>query len=391
MIKTIKFIITSMYKLIKTILFLLFFIVNTVLRLFKRLSKAIVEKLRFSITFKITLTYVLIFIFIFTLLNIGIFISFDHFFQYNSPEDFLPFLAAILSLATLIGIVLIIFIGSKASRKLLWPIKTMTHTVKAITINDLDTRIDVSGSKDELKDLAKTFNDMMDRIQLSVEQQNQFVSDASHELRTPIAVIQGYADMLARWGKDDKEILEESISALQGEAENMKSLMEKLLFLARGDNDRQKIEKNSFKLSNLINDLIKETRIIDTNHLIVNDKNEDLEINADKKLIKEALRIFLDNSIKYTPSGGTISVNSYKKNDSAVISIEDTGIGISKDDLPYIFNRFYRADKSRTKASGGTGLGLAIAKWIIDTHNGKVKVWSKLEEGTTIRIELPLT
>jgi len=279
--------------------------------------------------------------------------------------------------------------GWKASKRVLKPVGTMSKTVKNITANALDTRINVSGSQDELKDLAHTFNSMLDRIQQSYEQQNQFVSDASHELRTPIAVIQGYANLLDRWGKDDKEVLEESIAAIKSEAESMKGLIEQLLFLARGDKNTQKVEKIEFYMDELIDDIIKETRLIDENHEIINERNENLQISADRNLIKEALRIFVDNSIKYTGHGGYVKINSFEAYDKIIISIEDNGIGMSKEDLPHIFDRFYRADKSRTKESGGTGLGLAIAKWIVMKHRGAIEVESKIGEGTKITVKLP--
>ena len=323
-------------------------------------------------------------------MSTGIFFSFDYYIKNDSPSDYIYILGVILVAFNIIGVAAIIFIGSRASKKLIKPIKVMTEMVKEISVNDLDKKLDIRGSKDELKDLAKTFNDMLDRIQISIEQQNQFVSDASHELRTPIAVIQGYANLLDRWGKDDKQVLDESISAIKSESESMKKLVENLLFLARGDKNTQKIDKQNFIMSEVVNEILKETRLIDNIHSIINDQNEEYTINADKSLIKEALRIFIDNSIKYTPAKGSIKVNSYTKSNSAIISIEDTGIGIPKEDLPNIFNRFYRSDKSRTKKSGGTGLGLAIAKWIIDNHNGKINVWSEVNEGTVIRIELPI-
>jgi len=382
-------IIKIMFKVIKALLIVLSFVFKVISRLLHHIFQVTINKLRFSITFKITTTYVFLFLFIFFLMSVGITISFRYYIQNNTPENYVLFLGGILGIFNILGLIFIIFFGSKASRKLLSPIKVMTKTVKEISINVLDKRLDVSGSKDELKDLAKTFNEMLDRIQKSVEQQNQFVSDASHELRTPIAVIQGYADLLNRWGKDDPLVLEESISAIKSEAESMKSLVEKLLFLARGDKNTKRVEMADFILNEVINEILKETRLIDKNHNILNDQNEDFIVHADQKLIKEAIRIFMDNSIKFTPAGGTIKLNSYKKNKRAFISIEDTGIGISQEDLPYIFNRFYRADKSRNKASGGTGLGLAIAKWIIDNHNGKVDVWSELNTGTVVRIELP--
>ncbi|RYD03344.1 hypothetical protein N752_21160 [Desulforamulus aquiferis] len=266
----------------------------------------------------------------------------------------------------------------------------MTKTVKNITINALDTRLDVSGSHDELKELAETFNSMLDRIQRSYEQQNQFVSDASHELRTPIAVIQGYANLLDRWGKNDQSVLEESVGSIKTEAENMKELIEKLLFLARGDKGVQKIDMEKFPLNELIDEIIKETKLIDAGHDITTNHCESISIYADRKLIKEALRVFVDNSIKYTPQGGKIIINCYSLKSEAVLTIQDTGVGIPKGDLPYIFNRFYRADKSRTKQTGGTGLGLAIARWIILKHNGTIEVESTVNEGTRIIIFLPL-
>lgn len=366
------------------------YITKFLFNLLNKLIKQITNKLRFSITFKITVTYVSIFILLSTITNILVLVGFEHFIISNSPSNYVYILAIILFIFSILGTLSIVFIGSKTSRKLVSPIETMTKTAKEISINALDKRLDVSGSKDELKDLAITFNEMLDRIQISVEQQNQFVSDASHELRTPIAVIQGYANLLNRWGKDDKEVLEESIRAIKSESEDMKYLVENLLFLARGDKNTQKINKKTFLLNKVIDEIINETRIIDSTHAILSEHNEEFTINGDKGLIKEALRIFIDNSIKYTPSEGIIILNSLNKSNKAIITIEDTGIGIPQDDISNIFNRFYRADKSRTKRSGGTGLGLPIAKWIINNHNGIINVWSKEGIGTKITLEIPI-
>lgn len=286
-------------------------------------------------------------------------------------------------------IILIIIIGAAASKRLLKPVKVMTEAVQNVSINQLSTRLDVSGSKNELKDLAKTFNNMLDRLQLSYERQNQFVSDASHELRTPISVIQGYVGMLDRWGKDDSQVLEESITAIKTEAENMKELIEKLLFLARGDRDSQRLEKEEFYINEIIDEIIKETMLIDNTHAVTCARNDTILISADKSLLKEAFRVFVDNSVKYTPEGGKIKLECYMDKGSAVITFEDTGIGISEMDLPHIFDRFYRADKSRTKQTGGTGLGMAIAKWIILRHEGTIKVQSKINIGTKIFVTLP--
>jgi len=308
----------------------------------------------------------------------------------TKENEYWGIFSLIIFLVNIISLIVNLVIGSKASKKMLLPIKDMTKTTEAISISALETRLNVSTSHDELKDLAQTINKMLDGIQTSYEQQNQFVSDASHELRTPIAVIQGYANMLYRWGKDDKEVLEESITAIRGEAEDMQLLVEKLLFLARSDKNTQKIQKEYFHINELVDEIIKETKLIDAFHEIKTDLNEKASIYADKKLLKQALRVFIDNSIKYNPKGGTIILNSYIKKKNLMIEIIDTGIGITKEELPFIFNRFYRCDKSRAKESGGTGLGLSIAKWIIGKHNGSIVVESRPEIGTTIKIGLPI-
>lgn len=288
-------------------------------------------------------------------------------------------------------LLMVIISGSRVVKKNMRPVAVMTDTVKNITINALDTRLDIRGSKNELKDLAKTFNGMLDRIQRSYEQQNQFVSDASHELRTPISVIQGYANLLDRWGKEDKAVLEEAIAAIKTESQSMKELIEKLLFLARGDKNAQKIEIEEFYTDEFIDEIVKETKLIDNHHEIINRESDRLCINADRKLLKEALRVFIDNSIKYTPEGGQINIDCREENNRVVMIVEDNGMGISREDIPNIFNRFYRADKSRTRETGGTGLGLAIAKWIILKHKGTIEVESQLEKGTKIRVILPIS
>lgn len=375
------------FRLIFIIIRILF---NIIFNAISMIIGKLTDKLRFSITFKMTFTYVFIF-FIFYWAFAGVIMgSYNSYLQSGSKGNYTNILSGILFGFSILGIVFIAVAGSKTSRRLLSPIDKMTKMVKDISINELDKRLDVSGSKDELKDLAKTFNDTLDRLENSVEIQNQFVSDASHELRTPISVIQGYANLIDRWGKDDPQILEESITSIKIEAEVMKNLVEKLLFLARGDKNTQKVDKQKFMLNEVIDEVLRETVMIDRIHNINNNKNEEIQIYADRNLLKEAIRIFVDNSIKYTPTGGNITLDSWSKGKNAVITIEDTGIGIAKEDIPNIFNRFYRADKSRTKASGGTGLGLAISKWIIEHHNGTISVTSQLNVGTIIKVEIPI-
>lgn len=269
------------------------------------------------------------------------------------------------------------------------PLKEMTETVKGISKNNLNLRLNVGGSKNELKELAITFNDMMNRIEEDYNKQKQFVSDASHELRTPIAVIHGYVDMLNRWGKNEREVLEESINAIKNESENMNDLVEKLLFLARNDKGTLLLQKDEFSLTEMLIETVKETQIIDSSHRIEYDIKKEISVLADRKRIKQAVRIFMDNALKYTPRKGKITVTLGSENRHASINIRDTGIGMKKDELQHIFDRFYRSDKSRTKEKGGHGLGLAIGKIIVLGHNGKIKVRSKPGEGSEFIILLP--
>ncbi|MDD4801573.1 MAG: HAMP domain-containing sensor histidine kinase [Syntrophomonas sp.] len=305
-------------------------------------------------------------------------------------KTYLAALLASVCIGFLFAIIIIIIIGSRTSRRMLNPIDNMTRTARSIAVGDLNTRLVIVDSHDELKELALTFNDMLDRIQISFDKQNIFVSDASHELKTPISVIQGYANLLQRWGKEDNAVLQESISAIRSESEYMKELVEKLLFLASTDKNSQDLATSPFALNELINEILKESILIDSEHQFRSEINEVITLNGDRALIKQAFRIFLDNSRKYTPAGGTIAIDSCLKNKNALISINDEGIGISQEDLPYIFDRFYKADKSRNRAVGGVGLGLSIAKWIIDQHHGNIVVESIKNKGTRIMVTLPV-
>jgi len=293
-------------------------------------------------------------------------------------------------LANIIGILYAFILSFSSVENILLPISEMTEAVRSISEKNMNVRLNVSSSKKELKDLARTFNEMMDRIEDGYNRQKQFVSDASHELRTPIAVIQGYVDMLNRWGKDDKEVLQEAIDAIKNETENMKDLVEKLLFLARNDKGTLILQKEKFNLTSLLEETIKETTIIDKNHKLFFNIQEEVNIYADRNRIKQAIRIFLDNAIKYTPEEGTININLYVEKKDAVIEVTDTGIGMTEEEMKHIFDRFYRSDKSRKKYKGGHGLGLSIAKIIILSHGGKIKVRSKPSKGTSVQIILPI-
>ena len=306
----------------------------------------------------------------------------------DNEYEFMKILFILMAIADFIGSIVSIILGYSISKKMLRPIDQITKAADNISINNLKERIDIIGPDDELKRLGNTFNKMIDRLQEAFDRQSQFVSDASHELRTPIAVIQGYANLIDRWGKDDREALEKSIHAIKLETSNMASLVEKLLFIAKGNSVNQRMEKKQFLLNELISEVLYESILIDHTHIISSGKNDFISIFADYKMIKQMLRILIDNSIKFTPEKGKIDISSEIQNKMVKITVSDSGIGIAKDEIQNIFERFYTVDKSRSKEKGGMGLGLSIAKLIVDVHKGSINVESTEGIGTKITVIL---
>ena len=296
----------------------------------------------------------------------------------------------------------------KAVRKSLAPLRALTETASelnpgmspqelarlAVKLNQidtahLDTRISASGSQKELRELAAAINAMLERIDQGYRAQARFVSDASHELRTPIAVIQGYANLLDRWGKDDPETRQEAITAIRSEAESMKVLVEQLLFLARGDNDSMQVRMEKLDLSALAEEVFQETELIDKDHQLESRIAPGVWLLADEGLIKQALRVVVDNALKYTPAGRRVALTLTEEAGVARLMVSDEGQGIPPEALPHVFERFYRTDESRARQTGGTGLGLAIAKYIVDRHNGWIEVESRVNAGTHMTLCLP--
>ena len=266
--------------------------------------------------------------------------------------------------------------------------QALAGTLDEINAARLDTRIDLDSTQDELKNLAIAINSLLARINESYRLQARFVSDASHELRTPIAAIQGYANLLDRWGKNDPEALQESIDALKEEAANMKDLVEQLLFLARGDNHTMHLDVERFDVGSLAETIYRETEMIDGGH-VFEIETDQAWVMADQGLVKQAGRILVDNAIKYTPVGGKIRIAVTCHEGRVWFTVQDSGIGIPPQDIPHIFERFYRADDSRARATGGTGLGLSIAKWIAERHGGFLEVLSREDFGSRISLVLP--
>lgn len=379
--------IKGILKLISFIIKFLSAILNGTFILIYKSFTFFVRRFKFSMSFKINFLYSLLYIVLFYLTFVAS-LRIIMYYITTYPDSALSVIDSylgILPIFLLISLILFCLLGNRIVHKLLKPIKEMTESVQGINGTSLN-RLDTNGAKDELKDLALTFNEMLDRLELYMNQQKQFVSDASHELRTPIAIIQGYTEMLERWGKDDPAILDESINSLSQETANMKDLLEKLLFLSRSDKKTLEVDKESFNLSLLCHEVIKETSFIDDEHDIEAKVSENIMLLGDRGLIKELLRILVDNAIKYTPEGGKITISCAMAKHNIILSVKDTGIGIPKDHISHLFERFYRVDEARNKRTGGTGLGLAIAKQIINAHNAQISVTSKIDEGTEFLI-----
>lgn len=295
--------------------------------------------------------------------------------------------------------------GAKQVRRQLRPLDEMAAKAKELTnlvdeskYQDLEKAIDglkgdvvesgIHMHDRELRGIEQALNSLLERIRESYGQQTRFVSDASHELRTPIAVIQGYVNMLDRWGKEDEVVLEESIEAIKNEADHMQKLVEQLLFLARGDSNRQNLDMKMWNLADILEEIYEESRMIDEAHVYRFEKLADVQILGDFDMLKQSVRILVDNAVKYTGEGEEIILRvGVSEEQCPFYEIQDNGIGMSQQDVERAFDRFYRADAVRNSRTGGTGLGLSIARWITDQHGGRYEILSVEGLGTRFHVE----
>ncbi len=264
----------------------------------------------------------------------------------------------------------------------------MHNLEEAISKVDLDSPTVETGDK-ELLGIETALNNLLKQMKESERAKTRFVSDASHELRTPIAVIQGYVNMLDRWGKEDEEVLVESIEALKNESDHMKELVEQLLFLARGDSGRNTLNMTKIDLSELVNEVYEESLMIDEGRSYSFEGFQSAFISGDVAMIKQSVRIFVQNAAKYSDKDGRITFKVEASDGYVSYVIQDEGIGMDNEAVKHIFERFYRSDEARNSETGGSGLGLSIAKWIIEAHNGRVEVFSVPDVGTKFIVSFP--
>ncbi|RZU39273.1 sensor histidine kinase [Edaphobacter modestus] len=282
--------------------------------------------------------------------------------------------------------------GYLLSARALKPVDRMTKTAVEIGISNLSNRIPVENSGDEVQRLAEAWNDLLSRLEDAVERQRQFTSDASHDLRTSIAVILATGQLTLRHQRTEEEY-REAIATMVSECDSTSHLLEDLLLLARGDALPAKTDHRPVNLSALVSEVSQRASSLaaaNGQRIDVDTTVEPIVIFGDDKLLPRLLSILIDNAVKYTPAGGSIHVSLQRCGDGlAHLKVQDTGIGISPELLPKIFDRFYRADPVRNRNPGGFGLGLAIAKSVAAAHSAEISVSSVLNRGSTFVVKFP--
>lgn len=282
-------------------------------------------------------------------------------------------------------------IGSSVAREALLPISKMVDTARAIALSKgFSRRIQGISRNDELGRLAATFNEMLASLEEAYNVQKRFVADASHELRTPLSIIQGNIELLRRPVVLTEAERAEILETIHGETQRMSRLIDDLLSLARADAGVE-IRRAEVELDALVMEAARAGRIrARETHTVKVAALEPVKVTGDRDRLKQLLLILLDNALTYTPAGGSVTLGLRAEGNQAVLTVADTGIGIAPEDLPHIFERFYRADKARSRAQGGTGLGLAIARWIVEKHGGHIDVTSEPGRGSVFSVHLPL-
>ena len=299
-------------------------------------------------------------------------------------------LMRILAIAALIAVALTALGSWLVLGGALAPLQTMTDTVQAINrADDLSRRVPYAGPpNDEVGSLIEAINQTLERLENLFTSQQRFLADVSHELRTPLTVIKGNVDLMRRMNQLD----EESLSNIDQESGRLTRLVGGLLLLAQAESGKLTLNMGRVELDTLVLEVFHEMRVLAGNKVRLKMAEIDqVQIKGDRDRLKQVLLNLVGNAIQYTPQGGEVFLGLAKIGEQVRIIVRDTGPGIPAEDLPFIFERFYRAEKSRTRSkTSGFGLGLSIAQWIVENHGGTIKVESKEGQGTTFAIWLPL-
>ena len=285
------------------------------------------------------------------------------------------------------------FGGYWMSRHALDPVDQIIQTARNISVQNLSSRLEVPRTGDELQGLSETLNNMLERLETAFKKITQFTADASHELRTPVAVMRTRAELSLRRARSVDDY-RDTVAQIHSELERTSDLIEKLMFLARTDSGAESIPFAPVNLPEIVREVCAQgSALAEGKQVVFHAKLPDqpVWVQGDEDLLRRLFLILIDNAVKYTPASGSVEVSVSQKNGTAIGEIRDTGIGIASADLPNIFERFYRADKARSRETGGTGLGLSIGRWIAEAHAGTIEVESAPEHGSTFQVRLPVS
>jgi heavy metal sensor kinase len=282
--------------------------------------------------------------------------------------------------------------GYWLSRRALSPVDALVQTARTVSGTNLNSRLQKLETGDELQRLSDTLNEMLDRIESAFLRITQFTADASHELRTPISLIRTEAELALRRSRGEAEY-KESLRHILLEAERTTALIEQLLAMARADSGRETLHLEPVDLRQTLRSVVagwQQVATIRNLQFSARLDGPEVFVTGDETLLRRLLDILLDNALKYTSQPGSVQLRLEAHGDSALISVQDSGVGIAEKDQSKIFERFYRVDQARNRAQGGAGLGLAIAQWIVMQHRGSIEVESRPGQGSTFRVELPM-
>jgi heavy metal sensor kinase len=288
--------------------------------------------------------------------------------------------------------------GYWLSRRALSPVDALVRTAREVSGTNLSSRLQKLETGDELQRLSDTLNEMLDRIESAFQRITQFTADASHELRTPVSLIRTEAELALRRSRGEAEY-KESLRHILLEAERTTALIEQLLSMARADSGREALHFEPVDLRQTLRSVVDGWQQVATIRNLQFSASLDVppsldaldfSVMGDETLLRRLADVLLDNAFKYTPSPGSVHLSLEPQGESAVIRVQDSGVGIAEEEQSKIFERFYRVDKARSRAQGGAGLGLAIAQWIVTQHGGSIRVESRPGEGATFHVELPM-
>lgn len=284
--------------------------------------------------------------------------------------------------------------GYWLARRALAPVDEITRTARSLSADNLSARLNVPRTGDELARLSGTLNEMLERLEAAFRRVSRFTADASHELRTPLAVMRTTAEVALR-AQEDRSESRAALEQILAEVERTSHLTENLLLLAKADSGAGALQRRKVDLAAAVGEAcIQAQTLARVKGLTLGAKVPDeahLWVAGDPHALRRVFLILLDNAVKYTPAGGHIDVVLCQGDDGAAVgAVEDNGIGIAADDVPHVFDRFYRADRARSRELGGAGLGLAIARWIVEAHGGTIAVASEVERGSRFEVRLPL-